>query len=346
MTTKRNSLVEYSPKVTQVEPIRDAAGAKRWFSLASKCVPIDHPGLIPGSLEEVLHQLRGQQSSARYAHFVAVEDGVDVAYGTVRLPLRDNLSNSTVSISVLPARRSQGIGTAFATQIIAFLRSEGRTSAVWSVGSALNEESRGCAFSRALGGRKVLSRLRRELDLTVIIQKELDKLVRATIDGRDRDYEIVTWVDRAPDHLVEGVAQLVGRMSTDTPQGGLSWEAEVWDASRWREKEADAFDSGRGRVAAGAVDRSGTLVAFTDIGFWKKEPSVAEQWNTIVDPGHRGHRLGLAVKFANLRHLCTEVPGTLRLETWNASENVRMIAINELLGFRIVERIDEFQLTF
>jgi RimJ/RimL family protein N-acetyltransferase len=72
---------------------------------------------------------------------------------------------------------------------------------------------------------------------------------------------------------------------------------------------------------------------------------VAEQWNTIVEPDHRGHRLGLAVKFANLRHLRLAVPETQRLETWNADENTRMIAINELLGFHIVERVDEFQLT-
>lgn len=332
--------------MTKLERIRDAAGAERWFALASKCVPFDHAGLVAGSLEEVLHQLRGEQRSARYAHFVAVEDGADVAYGTVRLPLRDNLSNATVSISVLPSRRNQGIGTAFATEILAFIRSEGRTSAVWAVGSPVSEESRGCAFSRAFGATSVLSRLRRELDLAMVDERELENLVKAKIVERDSRYEIVTWVDRAPDHLVEGVAKLVGRMSTDTPHGDLSWESEVWDATRWREKEDDAFHSGRGRLAAGAVDRSGDLVAFTDIGVWKQDPGVAEQWNTIVKPDHRGHRLGLAVKIANLRHLRREVPGTLRLETLNANENTRMIAINELLGFQIVERVDEFQLTF
>lgn len=328
-----------------VERIKDAAGAERWFALASKCVPIDHPGLVAGSLDEVLHQLRGEQRSARYAHFVAVQDRTDVAYGTVRLPLRDNLSNATVSISVLPSRRSQGLGTAFVTEILAFLRSEGRTSAVWTVGSRVNEESQGCAFSRALGARKVLSRLRRELDLTMVNERELENLVGANIGERDGDYEIVTWIDRAPDRLVEAVARLVGRMSTDTPHGELSWESEVWDVSRWREKEDDALHSGRGRVAAGAVDRSGDLVAFTDIGVWKQERSVAEQWNTIVEPEYRGHRLGLAVKIANLRQIRREVPEALRLQTWNADENTRMIAINELLGFQVVERVDEFQLT-
>lgn len=330
--------------MTKLERIRDAAGAERWFALASKCVPFDHPGLLAGSLEELVHQLRGTQRSARYAHFVAVEDGANVAYGTVRLPLRDNLANATVSISVLPSRRNQGIGTVFAEEILDFIRSEDRTSAVWTVGSPVSEESPGCAFSRALGAKKVLSRLRRELDLTMVDESELENLAKTKIDGRDSDYEIVTWVDRAPDHLVEGVAQLVGRMSTDTPRGDLSWESEVWDASRWREKEDDAFHSGRGRLAAGAVNRSGRLVAFTDIGIWKQQPTVAEQWNTIVDPDHRGHRLGLVVKIANLRHLRREIPGALRLETWNANENTRMIAINELLGFQIVERVDEFQL--
>jgi len=331
--------------VTTLERIRDAAGAKRWFALASKCVPFDHPGLVAGSLEEVLHQLRGKQRSARYAHFVAVDDGTDVAYGTVRLPLRDNHSNASVSLSVLPARRNQGIGTAFATQILAFVRSEGRTSAVWTVGSPLSAESSGAAFSRELGAKNVLSRLRRELDLTTVDESELENLAKVQINDRDSGYEIVTWVDRAPNHLVEGVARLVGRMSTDTPHGDLTWEEEVWDTSRWREKEDDAFHSGRGRIVAGAVDRNGGLVAFSDIGVWKHEPSVAEQWNTIVGPDHRGHRLGLAVKIANLRHLRREVPDALRLETWNANENSRMIEINELLGFQIVERVDEFELT-
>jgi RimJ/RimL family protein N-acetyltransferase len=186
--------------------------------------------------------------------------------------------------------------------------------------------------------------LRRELDLRNVDDQELDNLVRTQIEGRDSDYEIVTWVDRAPDDLVDGVAKLVGRMSTDTPRGDLSFEPEVWDASRWREKEEDAFRAGRRRLAAGAVDRNGHLVAFTDIGAWAQEPAIAEQWNTIVDPDHRGHRLGLATKVANLRNLRQQIPGALRLETWNALENSRIIEINELLGFQIVERVDEYQL--
>jgi GNAT superfamily N-acetyltransferase len=221
--------------MTVLERVNDVGGAERWLALASACVAVDHPGLIAGSLEEVLLQVSGDQRSLRYAHFLAVEDGVDVAYGTARLTMRDNLANATVSTSVLPSRRRRGIGTVLAQEILEFLRSEGRTNAVWTVGSPIGQESPGCAFSRGLGASNALSRLRRELNLTVVNDTKLDTLVRTQIDRRSSDYEIVTWVDRAPDDLVEGVAQLVGRMSTDTPSGDLLLEPEVWDAARWRE---------------------------------------------------------------------------------------------------------------
>jgi GNAT superfamily N-acetyltransferase/RimJ/RimL family protein N-acetyltransferase len=330
--------------MTEVEQIFDVAGAKRWSAVASQCVPVDHPGLIAGSLEEVLHQLSGVQSSSRYAHFVAVDSNVDAAYGTVRLPMRDNLENAYISISVLPSRRRRGVGSALAQEILEFVRRERRTNAMWTVGSPVHEESPGCMFSNNLGAKIGLSRLRRELDLTVVDESELDALVQTRMGERARDYQVVTWIDRVPDNLVEDVAQLVGRMSLDTPQGDLSWEPEVWDSSRWREKENDALRSGRRRLGAGAVDRTGVLVAFTDIGVYVHEPSVAEQWNTIVHPDNRGHRLGLGVKAANLRNLRKKVPESLRLETWNAIESSRMVAINELLGYRVVERVDEYKL--
>jgi len=88
--------------------------AKRWLALASTFVPVDHPGLVTGSLEKVLLQVSGGQLSSMYAHFIAIEDGLDVACETARLPMRDNLSNVVVSVSVLPPRRRRGIGATLA----------------------------------------------------------------------------------------------------------------------------------------------------------------------------------------------------------------------------------------
>ena len=58
---------------------------------------------------------------------------------------------------------------------------------------------------------------------------------------------------------------------------------------------------------------------------------------------HRGHRLGLAVKVANHRMHQRERPDAARCSTWNAEVNSHMIGVNELMGFRPVSRMGEFQ---
>ena len=58
---------------------------------------------------------------------------------------------------------------------------------------------------------------------------------------------------------------------------------------------------------------------------------------------HRGHRLGMLIKAANLRLLRAESPRTRWLNTWNATSNTYMISINEALGFRPVDSWGEWQ---
>ena len=50
---------------------------------------------------------------------------------------------------------------------------------------------------------------------------------------------------------------------------------------------------------------------------------------------HRGHRLGLAVKLANVDALGAIFPSVRLIETANAQENAPMIAVNEMMGFEV-----------
>jgi hypothetical protein len=76
------------------------------------------------------------------------------------------------------------------------------------------------------------------------------------------------------------------------------------------------------------------LVAWTAISHDGEIPWHAWQNITIVDPGHRGHRLGALVKVANLRLMREHQPQVTTVDTGNAAVNTYMIAINEQMGFR------------
>jgi RimJ/RimL family protein N-acetyltransferase len=52
---------------------------------------------------------------------------------------------------------------------------------------------------------------------------------------------------------------------------------------------------------------------------------------------HRGHRLGLLVKTAMLDWLADAEPRLERIVTGNAAVNQHMIAINEQLGYELLE---------
>jgi len=64
-------------------------------------------------------------------------------------------------------------------------------------------------------------------------------------------------------------------------------------------------------------------------------PRVAYQFDTIVLPAHRGHRLGLLLKVANVRALQAREPSTLRVVTTNATSNEPIVRVNDRLGFRL-----------
>jgi RimJ/RimL family protein N-acetyltransferase len=81
-------------------------------------------------------------------------------------------------------------------------------------------------------------------------------------------------------------------------------------------------------------EETGRLVAWTAIGGDRQLDWFAWQGITIVEPRHRGHRLGALVKVANLRWVRAADPALRVIDTFNAEANTYMIAINEAMGFR------------
>jgi len=326
-----------------IRPLRrdDPADVDAAFDAGHEALRHNVPDFPPLSRADyhrgLVHPWPGQE-----VHYWVAGDG-DVVVGALllELPTLDNLHMAYAEISVRPAYRRRGVGTALYRHAADFTRSVGRVSLKGDYVKALaggppRDPGPG-AFGAAMGVQAALDEVRRELDLTTVDRamwtKQLED-ARASAAG----YRVVAWGDHTPDEFVDDVAMLDGRLVLDSPQGDLDVEPDKVDRARIRASEEVIRQRGRRVFNIGAVhEESGRLAAWTAIGFDPDETEHAWQHITIVDPAHRGHRLGMLVKVENLLRAVEQEPALRLVNTWNAAENTHMIAINEALGFRAVD---------
>jgi len=324
-------------RVLQVDP-RDETALAAWFAVQQAVERDERPDEVCTLLDEVrAGVLDGSGPDPDSASVLLSAVCEDEVVGAVRLhlPRRDNLHLAEVELYVHPAARRRGVGRALVTEMDRVARADGRTSLI---GYTDEPPARPSAMSegaaRALGFVRTQQEVRRDIDLP--LDPGRAAALEAEITAYAVAFDMVTWRDVAPEHLVDDLAVLHQRMSTDVPMADLDIAEEVFDAARVRRHEQLARAMGRALYGAGAVHRdSGRMVAYTDQAVPLSEPTRAYQWNTIVLSEHRGHRLGTLVKLACLRRLSSEVPQTRVISTWNAEENVAMIRVNDALGARV-----------
>ncbi len=148
------------------------------------------------------------------------------------------------------------------------------------------------------------------------------------------DYRIHTWAGPSPERWVADIAMLNTRMSTEAPSAGLEEPEDPWDADRVREHEA-LHDAGPRKTLTAVAEHvpSGTLAAFTQLAAPADLARPVTQEDTLVLREHRGNRLGMLLKVANLQFLEEVAPGHPCVLTWNAEENRAMLDVNEAVGF-------------
>ncbi len=274
-------------------------------------------------------------------------DGRIMARATHEWQLDDE-SVGWVHLHVHPDVEHGGIGRALADTVEQHARSLGRSRLITYAVSVDAPGERLVpptgAGSVPLAGREVRFLLARGWRLEQIARASRFALPfdAADVAARRADaeskagagYRIHLWRGPTPDRWVEDQAILFTRMSTEEPTAGLESPEDPWDADRVRTYDALQAEGPRDLFTAAAEHvASGALAGFTQLGVPADVERPVTQEDTLVLREHRGHRLGMLLKVANLQFLEQEAPGHPCVLTWNAEENRAMLDVNEAVGF-------------
>lgn len=331
-------------EIVPIDPL-DQVMVDQWLDLLQAVQDADAPHLPSIVPAPAIVGLVRRSSAVRTEHWLARRGGRVVAAVELSFPLLDNQHLVEAELSVAPGDRRRGIGTALLRHAEQRIVAAGRDTVIGYVVDPLAggppRPVHGQRFAAAVGYLRGLDEIHRVADLAAA-PEPADLLAQAWRHASG--YELVQWAGRMPDDIVDGVAYLNGRMNLDAPIGELALEQQRVDAARLREGEAKSH--ARGMLALGSAIRhraSGTVAGYTEIQVIPGEEEHCWQENTIVDPAHRGRRLGTILKIENHRLLRSYRPRMRYVHTWNAEVNDHMIAINEAVGYRAVDRWIAYQ---
>ena len=280
----------------------------------------------PGRLTYLQHGNEGRPVDGLW---VARSDGAEVGWVLADLPWRDNREMAGVRGVVHPEVRRHGIGGRLLDEAVAFAAEQGR-GAIHS-GAFVGTDGGGFLERRGFSTEGQHVYAIRRLDLH---SGRWDRLYDEAAAAAS-DYELVHVVGPTPDALLEGMVSLHEALNDAPADEGT--EPSVWDSDRVRvyDERMTKRRQTTYRVLARHVptgDWAGMSLLCVD----EFAPSVAGQEDTSVVRAHRGHRLGLLMKADMNRWLAEQRPEVVATETWNATDNHHMLAVNERLGCRVV----------
>jgi GNAT superfamily N-acetyltransferase len=321
--------------------VRDDTEVRRFHEVMWRAEKEDgRPWNSMWSYPELAALLREPTDEMRTDAFAAFDGDEMVGAGFVMLSLLDNTDKGFAFVAVEPEQRRRGIGTALLDAVTAHALAEGRTTltGLAACNFAERETAPQMQFARRHGFQVAFTEVQRSLPLPVA-DAVLDEIDAETAPFR-QGYEVHAFEGQLPDDLVESYCALSNLLVLDAPTGDMDFEEEALTPDIDRARRARDLRSGRTVLTALAL-HEGEVVAYSDLASSEGQEQ-AHQRGTLVHREHRGHRLGAAVKVANLRSLQARCPHVRSVETTNSEVNAQMVGINERLGFVPVSVVPNF----
>ncbi|KGN39579.1 GNAT family N-acetyltransferase [Knoellia subterranea] len=320
--------------------LQDDAVLQQVHDVMERAKALDRPWHEAVPYDEFAKQARHDDPAERTEFAALFEDGRVVAASERWVPMEDNTHMFWGTVHVDPDHRRRGFGAELVKADAERARELGRTTllAEFFVPGDDVESHPYRAFALAQGFEPGWVEFARHLALPV--ESDLLAELGASAASASRDYDVEVYAGRPPEQHLPGLCVLYGQLAVDAPTGDVAFEEESVTPERmakWFDLEESV---GRTRLTALAIHRdSGTVAAHSDLIVPAAPSRQVWQWGTFVHREHRGHNLGTAVKVANLERLQRDVTHRTVVRTTNADTNAHMVAINDRLGFEIVERL-------
>ena len=325
--------------VEQINP-RNEAALRAWWEVGQSATA-ERPGKPWPPWEQSRVALPTPNPEGEVTLLAAIDGREMVGAGLLMRPLGDNLHSATVDAYVRPDRAREGIGRRLVAELEVVAAGDGRTTLHGEAFLPPGASGTGPeAFAAALGYEVASRESIRELALAdyLLLRDALaDEVVAAAA------YRVVTFDTVCPDEHVESFGRLLGMLLDEIPLGDLDLRASEWTVERIRAAEQRQVGIGRHLVTALAIAPDGSVAGTSDVRINDTDTAHGQVGITLVDPAHRGHRLGLALKMATHDLALATYPELVTLDTSNAEVNTHMNAVNEALGYRTIETLLELQ---
>jgi len=245
-----------------------------------------------------------------------------------------------VAIDVAPEFRGRGIGSAIAERLEQVARSEGRSKMIGYVVSAPSADGERLVPPTGFGSLAADTVEARFLQKHGYRLEQVERASRLVLPVEvtvepPADYRVHHWVNTTPPQWLEQMATLYTRMSTDAPSAGLETQEDPWTVERVIDEDRATAAGPRPYLIA-VVEHvpTGQLAGYTTLAVPAETDRPVHQHDTLVLREHRGNRLGMLLKVANIAELQRRYPGHPSILTFNAEENRYMLDVNEAVGFR------------
>lgn len=318
----------------------DETALRAWWEVG-RAATAERPG-NPWPAWEVSRNALVADNPEYDTSLIGAFDG-DAMVGSVMLlaPVNENLHTCSLNVYVVPTRRREGIGSRLVAHVEEKAAALGRTT-LQSEGYVPPGETGPAELFAAARGYEVASREGfKELTLSDY-QSRRAELVAAVGDASD-DYTFVTFDTVCPEEHIASFGRLLGMLMSEIPLGDLDLSDSEWTPERLRAAEQRCVGIGRHILAVLAIAPDGSVAGSSDVRINEADPSHGQIGITLVDPAHRGHRLGMSLKIASHDLAIATYPECATVDTCNAEVNEHMNAVNEALGYRSIETLLELQ---